>query len=149
MLPSVNIEPLIPNPIFSSTLICHVLLRGSLNFFSCTSWYLNLDNLVRINRAWLYKEHKVSVLQAKSLIFLRCYGEYVICQRISKGRKWTKLPVLCNMSNIWTFWEFSDMWTQIIPDVVLASSKKTFFFTILSLQYLYFNMLSMLVVHQF
>ena len=47
-----------------SGLIWHVLLIGSLNFFSCTSWFLNLDDSVRINRAWLYKKPKVSVLQA-------------------------------------------------------------------------------------
>ena len=36
----------------------------SLKFCSCTTWYLDLDHLRRINRAWLYKEPKVSVLQA-------------------------------------------------------------------------------------
>ena len=45
-----------------STLTWHVLLRRSLNFCSCTTWCL--DDLRRINRAWLYKEPKVSVLQA-------------------------------------------------------------------------------------
>ena len=47
-----------------STLIWHVLLRRSLNICSCTTWYLNLDELRQINRAWLYKDPKVSVLQA-------------------------------------------------------------------------------------
>ena len=45
-----------------STQTWHVLLRRSLNFCSCTTWYLDLDDLRRINRAWLYKEPKVSVL---------------------------------------------------------------------------------------
>ena len=31
-----------------SELILHVLLRGSLNFYSCTTWFLDLDDLVRI-----------------------------------------------------------------------------------------------------
>ena len=38
----------------------------SLNFCSCTTWSLDLDDLVRIDRAWLYKELKVSVLQANA-----------------------------------------------------------------------------------
>ena len=47
-----------------STLTWHVLLRRSLNFCSCTTWCLDSDDLRRINRPWLYKEPKVSVLQA-------------------------------------------------------------------------------------
>ena len=47
-----------------STLTWHVLLRISLNCCSCTTWYLDLDDLRGINRAWLYKEPKVSFLQA-------------------------------------------------------------------------------------
>ena len=69
MLPPVGIEPrpLItsdskPDTILS-TLTWHVLLMRSLNFCSCTTWYLDLDDLKQINRAWLYKEPKVSVLQ--------------------------------------------------------------------------------------
>ena len=52
--------------ILLSTVTCHVLLRRSLNFCSCTTWFLDLDDLVGINRAWLYKEPKVSVLQANA-----------------------------------------------------------------------------------
>ena len=69
MLPPAGIEPrpLITSDSKSNTLLstltCYVLLR-SLNFSSCTTWFLDLDNLVGINRAWLYKELKVSVLQA-------------------------------------------------------------------------------------
>ena len=68
--PSVGIEP---GPLITSdsksntilsTLTWHVLLRRSLNFYSSTTWCLDLDDLRRINRAWLYKEPKVSVLQA-------------------------------------------------------------------------------------
>ena len=44
-----------------STLTWHMLLRRSLNLCSCTTWRLDLDDLRRINRAWLYKEPKVSV----------------------------------------------------------------------------------------
>ena len=35
-----------------------------LNFYSCTTWFLDLDYLVRINRAWLYNDLKVLDLQA-------------------------------------------------------------------------------------
>ena len=45
-----------------SELVRHVLLGRSLNFCSCTTWFLDLDDLVRINRAWIYKEPKVSVM---------------------------------------------------------------------------------------
>ena len=38
--------------------------KGSLNFCSCINWFLDFEYLVGINRAWLYKEPKVSVLQA-------------------------------------------------------------------------------------
>ena len=40
-----------------------MVFRGSLNFCSCTNWFLDLDDLVRINRAWLYKDLKVLDLQ--------------------------------------------------------------------------------------
>ena len=70
MLPPVGIEPqpLITSDSKSNTVLStlnwHVLLRRSLNFCSCTTWYLDLSGLRGINRAWLYKEPKVSVLQA-------------------------------------------------------------------------------------
>ena len=57
MLPPVGIElrPLITFDSKSSTLLstltCHVLLRRSLNFCSCTTWFLDLEDSVRINRA--------------------------------------------------------------------------------------------------
>ena len=35
------------------------IFRRSLNFCSCTTWFLNLGDLVRINRAWLYKKTTV------------------------------------------------------------------------------------------
>ena len=44
----------------------HVLPRGSLNFCLSIIWFLDLNDLVRINRAWLCKEPKVSVLQANT-----------------------------------------------------------------------------------
>ena len=59
-------------------LIWHVLLRRSSNFSSCTTWFLDLDDLVRINGAWLYKELKVSVLQANVKL-------------VQKGKYWTWL----------------------------------------------------------
>ena len=70
MLPPVGIEP---RPLITdsksnsllSELVRHVLLR-SLNFYSCTTWFLDFDDLVRINKVWLYKEPKVSVLQVNA-----------------------------------------------------------------------------------
>ena len=44
----------------------HVLVRESLKFDSCITWFLDLDGLVRINRAWLYKDLKVPDLQANA-----------------------------------------------------------------------------------
>ena len=40
------------------------LACATLNFCSCTTWFLDLDDLVEINKAWLYKEPNISVLQA-------------------------------------------------------------------------------------
>ena len=60
----------------SSELIWHVLCRRSLNFCSCTTWFLDMDDLVRINRTWLHKEPKVSVLHANAKL-------------IKKGECWT------------------------------------------------------------
>ena len=68
MLPPVGKEP---KPLMNlwlqgqhslSELMQHVLLRGSLNFCSCITLFLDLDDLVEINRVWLYREPKVSVL---------------------------------------------------------------------------------------
>ena len=41
-----------------SELVRYVLLKGSLNLCSCTPWILDLDGLVEINTAWLYKQPK-------------------------------------------------------------------------------------------
>ena len=54
----------------------HLLLRESLNFCLCNTWFLALDHLVGINRAWLYKTPKVSILQANT-------------QLVQKGECWT------------------------------------------------------------
>ena len=72
MLPSVRIEPDLQltsdskSNAFYSELIRHVLLKESLNFCLCTTWFLELDDLVRVNTAWLYKQPKVSILQANA-----------------------------------------------------------------------------------
>ena len=44
-----------------SGLTWHMLLRRFLNFCSCTTLFLDLDDSVRINRAWIYKEPKANV----------------------------------------------------------------------------------------
>ena len=59
-----------------SGLTLQVLVRRSLNCCSCTTWFLDLDDLVRINRVWLYKEPKVSVLQTNAKL-------------VQKGKCWT------------------------------------------------------------
>ena len=67
MLPLVGIEPLAwvsKSNMLLSTLTGHLLLGRSLNICSCTTWFLDFDDQVKINRAWLYKDPKVSVLQA-------------------------------------------------------------------------------------
>ena len=46
------------------TLTGHLLLGRSLSFCSCTTWFLDFDDSVRIKRAWLYKDPKVLALQA-------------------------------------------------------------------------------------
>ena len=62
MLPLVGIEPLAQDS--KSNMLLPTLTWHVLNFCSCTTWCLDFDDLVRINRAWLYKDSKVSVLQA-------------------------------------------------------------------------------------
>ena len=67
ILPPMRIEPRTSHSksnTVSFELIWHVLLRGSLNFCSCTTWFLDLDDLVRINRASQHKEP--AVLQANT-----------------------------------------------------------------------------------
>ena len=72
MLPQMGIEPRPLVAKSNTTLTWHLLLRKFLKFCSCTTWNLDLndlrginrDDLRGINRAWLYKEPKVSVLQA-------------------------------------------------------------------------------------
>ena len=72
ILPAVGIEPwpLITSDSKSNTILSaltwHVLLRRSLNLCLCTTWYFNFDDLRGINRARLYKEPKVSVLEQMS-----------------------------------------------------------------------------------
>ena len=62
-------------------LLRHVLLRRSLNFCPCTTWFLDLDDLFRIDRAWLNKDPNDSVLQANA-----CLAQLVWC--------WTHKPVI-------------------------------------------------------
>ena len=50
---------------WKSMLSGHVLLRGSLNFCSCITWFLYFDHLVEINRSWLYKETKSLCFKSK------------------------------------------------------------------------------------
>ena len=71
MLPQVCIEPrIITSDSKSNSLLSElerpVLLMRSLNFCSCTTWFLDLDDLVRINRHDHIRSAKVSVLQANA-----------------------------------------------------------------------------------
>ena len=92
-LPPMRIKPGISDSksnTLLSELIWHVLLRESLNFCSCIIWFLALDDLVRINRAWLYiyQKPKVWVQQAStrltqkvqsSLGVIFCYWNFCFC----------------------------------------------------------------------
>ena len=80
-----------------SELTWHVVLRGSLNFCSCISWFLSLDNLVIINRAWLYKEPKLSVLQANARLAQK--GEYWTWNQ----RSWVQSLLEVTFC-YWNFW---------------------------------------------
>ena len=89
-------EPLIPSPTLLSGLIWQVLLRGSLYFCSCTTWFLDLDDSDGINRAWLYKEPKVSVLQAHTQLVQK--GEWRVLDLGSleaRVQYSATLPTLC------------------------------------------------------
>ena len=80
MLPPVRIEPGPLMNLWFNTLLSelsgHVLLMGSLNFCSCITWFLDLDYLVRINRAQPQKDPEVSALLANA-------------QLAKKGEWWT------------------------------------------------------------
>ena len=74
------------NTLFSR-LIWYVLFRRSLNFCSCTT-------LLRINKAWLHKEPKISVLQANAKLVQK--GEcWTWNQRLIRGPG--SIPTGCNI----------------------------------------------------
>ena len=96
MLPPVGIEPRpgitsdSKSNSLLSELVRHVLLR-SLNFYSCTTWFLDFDDLVRINKVWLYKEPKVSVnakLVQKVKLFL--LNKYDLCNFQTSNKTWVQ-----------------------------------------------------------
>ena len=70
LLPPVRIEPgyLKASDCKSNTILSALTwnggLRRSLNFGSCTTGYLDFDDFRGINRAWPFKDPKVSVQQA-------------------------------------------------------------------------------------
>ena len=72
-----------------SELIWRVLVRRSLNFYSCTTWFLDLDGLVKINRAWLFKEPKVSLSQANAKLAQKeecwTWNQRFRCSRLTGG----------------------------------------------------------------
>ena len=94
ILPPVSIEPLaqdykssMPPP----TLTGQLLLRRSLNFCSCKTWFLDLDDLIRINRAWLYKDPKGLDLKAIAQLVRSS-----LSQARSLRKKWRVDPNPCN-----------------------------------------------------
>ena len=111
ILPPVGIElwPLITSDSKSNALLSepvrHVLLRRSLNFCSCTTWFLDLANLARINRAWLGKEPKVSVLQANAKL-------------VQKGECWTW------NQKLWMAWVLSSLGVTFCHWIFLFSCGK-------------------------
>ena len=107
----------------------HLLLGRSLNFCSCTTWFLDFDDSVRINRAWLYKDPKVLALQAIASVAQE--GAWWTWNL----RAWTLFPlgvIFC----YWTFW-FScskdknatigisvHMWITLLCTQIFQWSKK-------------------------
>ena len=89
---------------FLSELARHVLLRRSLNFCWYTTWCFDLDDLVGINRAWLYKEPKVSILQAYAKL-------------VQKGE--------CSTWNqrLWEAWVPFPLWDNILSPDFFPRSK--------------------------
>ena len=55
----------------------------SLKLCSCTTWFLDFDDSVRINRGWLCREPQVSVLQANAKLVQR--GECWTWNQRSRG----------------------------------------------------------------
>ena len=81
-----------------------VLFRGSLNFCSCITCFLNLDDLVGINRVWLYKEPKASVLQVNAHLTQK--GEWWTWnQRFATGQG--SIPTRGNIHFVTEFFLFS------------------------------------------
>ena len=60
-----------------------MLRKGSLNFCSCRTFFWDLDDLVRINKARLFQEPKISVLQANAKLAQK--GECWTWNQRSKG----------------------------------------------------------------
>ena len=106
MLPLVGIEPLAQVSKFNMllpTLTWHVLLRRSLNFCSCTTLFL--DDSVRINRAWLYKDPKVSVLQANVKLDDWPHGKRSFERDWPTTLKWCMTDnMLCFALTVLCFW---------------------------------------------
>ena len=69
----------------------------SLNFCSCTTWFLDFDDSVRINRAWLYKDLKVLALQAIASV-----AHQGACWTWNL-RAWALFPLGVTFC-YWTFW---------------------------------------------
>ena len=89
-----NPWPLIPSPTLSFLYkygMCY------LNFCSCTTWFLDFNDLFKINRAWLYKELEISVLQAN-------------VELVQKGEWWT-----CNQRLIIGLGSKLTGWGNILP----------------------------------
>ena len=62
---------------------------GIFNFCLCTNWPLNLDDLTKINRAWLYKNHKSLSLTAN--VKLAQSGRYASVHTTGprvQGKQW-------------------------------------------------------------
>ena len=110
---------------FLSELVRHVLLRRSLNFCWCTTWCFNSDDLVGINTAWLYKELKVSVLQAYAKLVQK--GE---CWNWNQ-RLWEAL-VLFPLRVTFCHWIFFDVVKSLMPILALLPILSSLWKTMLA-----------------
>ena len=76
MLPLLVLNPWISDSksnTLLSELIWHVLLRRSLNFFTCATWFLGFDDLVRINMILCYITQICGILVLiKGNVFSKC-----------------------------------------------------------------------------
>ena len=93
-----------------SGLTWHVLPGRSLTFCSCTTWFLDLNDSVRINRAWQYKGPKVSVLQATVNLVQKgecwTWNQRFRCSTLIGGNIFHWLLCFHAVNSLCQYWQF-------------------------------------------